>query len=92
MDVPGRGCRVPSQDNAIRTNGTCTPRTPELADLRAPCGTASRNFYYSCCFRTLRGSRPNPGGVSGKFPGLGRDQPGRYSRIRGSLRRDATRG
>jgi hypothetical protein len=66
---------------------------PELADLRAPCGIASRNFYYySCCFRTLRGSRPNPGGVWGKFPGLGRDQPGRYSRIRGSLRRDATRG
>jgi hypothetical protein len=49
---------------------------PELADLRAPCGAAGRNFYYSCCFRTLRGSRPNPGGVWGKFPGLGRDQPG----------------
>ena len=71
MYVPGRGCRVPSQDNAIRTNGTCAPReVPELADLRALCGTASRNFYCFCCFRTLRGSRPNPGGVGGSFPAL----------------------
>jgi len=43
---------------------------PELADLRAPCGTASRNFYSSCCLGTLRRSRPNPGGAWGSFPAL----------------------
>ena len=43
---------------------------PDLADLGAPCGTASRNFYYSCCLGTLRGSRPNPCGAWGSFPAL----------------------
>jgi hypothetical protein len=65
---------------------------PELADLRAPCGAAGRNFYYSCCFRTLRGSAQSGrrvGEVSRPWPtSAGR----RYSRIKGSLRRDATRG
>jgi hypothetical protein len=66
MYVPGRGCQVPSQDSAIRTDGTCV-EAQELADLGAPRSTASRNFYYPCCFGATAWLAADPGGV-GSFP------------------------
>jgi len=71
MYVPGRGCRVPSQDSAIWANGRCCAEARELVGLRAPQGTVSRNFNYPCCFRDgCVALGPDPEGVWGKFRGL----------------------